>query len=888
MIRKHLSPSSLLALSLAVSASACGELPSEPELLELGSAEQALSRGKGNGKGHGNDDKHQVGHGNGHEHRMSHGRHHRHHQHRHHQHWLKHHRRPGCDPTPAPPQDPVAFTPAAAAARSGRRAGAAVDYGPLVNEPIYAQLLAEQFSDVTPENATKWGSLQPVNPSDWDFAQADAIRDFAEDNDLAVKGHTLLWHQQQPPFITPETAARQLERYAERHIQKAVHRYRRDFFAWDVVNEAVADDGSGLRPTIYANALGERYIDRAFRDARQADHDAQLYYNDYGIEGLNAKSDAAYALMQRLLARRVPIDGIGFQGHFDARFMPSLEELTANFQRFAALGLSVNVSELDVRVAALGGTRAYRLAVQKQIYQRVAAACAAVEGCEGITTWGFTDAHSWVDSTFGADDPLLFDEAYQKKPAYFGYIDGFLGVPLDDPALEPNLIGNSSLEAGLDGWSLPGGGELSTEVEESHSGLRSARASGRTDTWQGPLHEIGSFAQPGRSYDVSVWTHLDGVASATTNLTARVTCAGQAQTFLPIASGTATDSDWVELSGSVQLPECELQDVAVYVEGPAAGVDILVDDLAVREQPLANLINNPDFEAGTAGWFNFGPAVIGTSSDANSGAQAAIATGRTDTWQGIATDLTARVAPRATYRAEAFLKIDGADSARVGLTAAVTCAGQATQFLQVGSATGNSADYVRVSGSVTVPDCTVQSFTLYAEGPPAGVNLLLDDAAFWQIDAGPPPSANIVANGGFETNTDGWFGFGSVTATATTERAHGGTRSALISARTANWMGLATSLVGQLTPGASYAVSAWAQVGTGSSPVSLTFQNACDGGATNFTFVAGATANASTWTQLQGTLVAPNCTLTTGNFYIEGAPAGVDIYLDDVEIVPLP
>jgi hypothetical protein len=344
----------------------------------------------------------------------------------------------------------------------------------------------------------------------------------------------------------------------------------------------------------------------------------------------------------------------------------------------------------------------------------------------------------------------------------------------------------------------------------------------------------------------------------------------------------------VQLAGSVQLPECELQDVGIYVEGPAAGVDILVDDLALREQPLPNLISNSTFEAGTAGWFNFGPAVLGTSSDAHGGSLAGVASGRTDTWQGIATDLTAQVAPRATYRAEAFMKIAGADSARVGLTAAVTCSGQATQFLPVGSATGSSTGYVRVAGSVTVPNCTVQSFVLYGEGPPAGVSLLIDDVAFWQIDAGPPPSTNIVANSGFETNTDGWFGFGPVTATASTARAHSGTRSAHISGRTASWNGFATSLLGQLTPGASYSVSAWAQVGTGSSNVNLTFQNACDGGATNFTFVAGATANDATWTQLQGTLVAPNCTLTTGNFYIEGAPAGVDIYLDDVSIQPLP
>jgi endo-1,4-beta-xylanase len=471
-------------------------------------------------------------------------------------------------------------------------------------------------------------------------------------------------------------------------------------------------------------------------------------------------------LMQRLLQRRVPIDGIGFQGHFDARFAPSLEELVVNFQRFAELGLSVNVSELDVQVAALGGTRAYRLAVQKQIYQRVAAACAQVEACEGVTTWGFSDAHSWIDATFGPDDPLLFDDSYQKKPAYFGYVDGWLGVPLEDASLEPNLIGNSTLEAGLDGWSALGSATLSSELSVAHSGLRSARASGRAETWQGPRHDVTALTRPGRSYGAAVWTRLAGAASASTSLTAQVTCAGQPTAFVPIASAEASAADWLELSGSLELPECELQEVALYVEGPAAGVDLLVDDLSLREAPLPSLISNGDFEIGTAGWFNFGPAVLAASSDAHGGSNAAIATGRTDTWNGIAIDLSSSVAARATYRAEAFLKIAGAASDRVGLTAAVTCAGQATQFLPVGSATAASADWVRVAGSVTLPNCSIQSLVLYAEGPAAGVDLLLDDVAFWQIDAGPPPAANVIANSGFESGTESWFGFGSASAHA--------------------------------------------------------------------------------------------------------------------------
>ena len=407
MIRNRLSPSvSLIAFTAALAA--CTESSNEPargDAVELGSTGQALSR---------RDD--------GHDARWHRG--------------PKHHHPGRCEQPPEPEPDPLVFTPATAAARSGRRAGSAVDNGPLTNEPIYAQLLGEQFNALTPENATKWGSLQPVDANHWDFDQADAIADFADEHEQVVKGHTLIWHQQLPSFIDATTTPRQLERYSERHIERSVRHFRRDFFAWDVVNEAVADDGSGLRPTPFSNAFGERYIDRAFREANDADRDARLYYNDYGIEGINAKSNAVYELMTRLLARGVPIDGIGFQGHFDARFVPSLQELVDNLQRFADLGLSVNVSELDVQVRNLGGTRAYKFAVQKQIYQRIAAACSQVEACEGITTWGFTDAHSWIDATFGPDDPLLFDDLYQKKPAYFGYVDGFLAKHRLMPTLE--------------------------------------------------------------------------------------------------------------------------------------------------------------------------------------------------------------------------------------------------------------------------------------------------------------------------------------------------------------------------------------------------------------------------------------------------------------------
>jgi Glycosyl hydrolase family 10 len=171
--------------------------------------------------------------------------------------------RPGkrnCVEEPDP--EPVTFTPTTAAARSGRRVGVAVAYEPLSTDAAYAQLITEQFSDISPENATKWGPLQPQSAKRWDFDQGDAMVDFAPDHELSVRGHTLIWHQQLPSFINESTRDRQLARYTRRHIERAVHHYRNDMFAWDVVNEAVADDGSGLRQTPFSDAFGEHYIAR--------------------------------------------------------------------------------------------------------------------------------------------------------------------------------------------------------------------------------------------------------------------------------------------------------------------------------------------------------------------------------------------------------------------------------------------------------------------------------------------------------------------------------------------------------------------------------------------------------------------------------------------------
>ena len=141
---------------------------------------------------------------------------------------------------------------------------------------------------------------------------------------------------------------------------------------------------------------------------------------------MGGKSDAVYALVKGLKQRGVPIGGVGLQMHISAADFPPLAEIAANLRRLGALGLKVNISEMDVRISGLSGDLAARLQRQREVYHDIVAVCVAEPACESVTFWGFTDAHTWVDEFFGPDDPLLFDERYYAKPAFYGVQDAYL------------------------------------------------------------------------------------------------------------------------------------------------------------------------------------------------------------------------------------------------------------------------------------------------------------------------------------------------------------------------------------------------------------------------------------------------------------------------------
>jgi endo-1,4-beta-xylanase len=314
------------------------------------------------------------------------------------------------------------------------RIGAAVDPSRFT-EAAYADTLAREFNQAEPENAMKFGPIHP-GLATYNFTQPDAIVAFARAHNMAVRGHTLVWYNQNPSWLTGGgyTPA-QLSGILQDHIKTVVGHFAGKIYAWDVVNEAFNDDGT-FRSTIWSDAPGiglpgTAYIEQAFRWARATDPKALLFYNDYSAELTNAKSDTIYEMAQDFKTRGVPLDGIGLQMHFTTS-TGSLASIESNIKRITDLGLEVQITELDVRlpVDSSGTATAANLATQAQIYRDVVALCLKFSRCTAIQTWGFTDKYSWVPGTFaGMGAALEFDAAYRPKQAYDSIAAALKTVP---------------------------------------------------------------------------------------------------------------------------------------------------------------------------------------------------------------------------------------------------------------------------------------------------------------------------------------------------------------------------------------------------------------------------------------------------------------------------
>ncbi|NEC88828.1 non-reducing end alpha-L-arabinofuranosidase family hydrolase [Streptomyces sp. SID12501] len=296
--------------------------------------------------------------------------------------------------------DVRATTLGAQAAQSGRYFGTAVAAGKL-GDTTYATILNREFNMVTPENELKWDTTERTRGS-FNFGPGDQIANQASSHGQRLRGHTLVWHSQLPSWVSSITDANTLRSVMNNHITTVANHYKGKVYAWDVVNEAFADGGSGThRASVFQNLLGDGFIEQAFRTARTADPAAKLCYNDYNIENwTDAKTQGVYRMVRDFKARGVPIDCVGLQAHFGAGGPPSNFQTTLS--SFAALGVDVQITELDIAQASSAA------------YTNTVRACMNVARCTGITVWGIRDSDSWRSG----DNPLLFDRNGNKKAAY--------------------------------------------------------------------------------------------------------------------------------------------------------------------------------------------------------------------------------------------------------------------------------------------------------------------------------------------------------------------------------------------------------------------------------------------------------------------------------------
>jgi len=270
---------------------------------------------------------------------------------------------------------------------------------------IYESIAASEFSVMTPESSMKWILINPL-PGRYEFADMDNLVNFAKFNNMKVRGHPLVWYTTLPQWVE-ETEVEDRRGHMLEFITRIMERYRDDIDYWDVVNEPMAEDG-GMRDSLWLEAMGEEYIDIAFRQARALDPSAVLVLNEFDIGFAGPKFDGLSRLLDRLEERDVPVDAVGFQLHVSSSF-DQFDELTANMASIAARGLDIHVTELDVAIVNDDSNQ-----TQANVYKGIVEVCLAQPRCNVLQTWGFTDRYSFL----APKTPLYFDRNLIAKPAY--------------------------------------------------------------------------------------------------------------------------------------------------------------------------------------------------------------------------------------------------------------------------------------------------------------------------------------------------------------------------------------------------------------------------------------------------------------------------------------
>lgn len=710
-------------------------------------------------------------------------------------------------------------------------------FGGAVDEP--AADFATYFNQLTPENAGKWGSVEATRDQ-FDWSKLDVAYQYAKAHGFPFKIHTLVWGQQQPAWLSSLSPEEQLEEIREWYAALAA-RYG-DAELIDVVNEPLHAPPAYAAALGGAGATGWDWVIKSFELAREYFPNSELLLNDYQILILPDATQQYLGIIS-LLQERGLIDGIGEQGHFLER--AELPVVQANLEALAATGLPIYISEFDVNFA--------NDARQAERVRDLLTLFMAHPSVVGITQWGYEQGKTWQPNAYlvrsnGTARPALdwitctlAGEAVCSVPEYVPAprVGDEFGITLEaedyDDASGVVALGNAVAYTDAGDYV----GYRKVQFGENWDKLWVTYTKGGGD--------VGSIS-----------IHLDSLESAAV-----------LETPLALTGGWGT-SNTLELA----LPPIQGQhDVYVRFHG-AYGVANLDSLRFGTPEPGPNLIPSGSFESGSSGWFGWSGSPAVSSDVAHSGTQSFKVGGG-----GVAAyNIKDVVTPGASYQAKFWVTIAGAPTADVHVTQKIVCAGQSDQYtwLPGSNKTVSEGSWIELAGTVEVPNCTLNEYLLYVEGP--GVTFYVDD-----VSLRAPELTNLVSNGTFETSMDPWFGWGGSGRSLSTESAHGGSQSLKVGGG-----GVAAyDLTNAVTPGSTYQAQFWVTVASGASAdVHVTQKTVCAGESDQYTWVPGSnmTVTGGTWANLSGPVAVPNCDLQQLLLYVEGP--GVDYYVDDVVVSP--
>ncbi|MGG4466536.1 endo-1,4-beta-xylanase [Paenibacillus alvei] len=296
--------------------------------------------------------------------------------------------------------------------------GTAVSSKYINTDEKYKNIIDDEFNIITTENEMKFDLIHPERER-YNFLQSDALVNFGIEHNKKIRGHTLVWHRRIPEWLEKgQFSKAEMKSILKKHIQTIVGRYKGEIYAWDVVNEAFNEDGT-LKDSIWLRTIGKEYIALSYKWAHEADPNALLYYNDFNIEEINAKSDAVYGLFQYFKRNNIPIDGLGMQMHTSIADPYNLEKVKNNIARMGKLNLDVQITELDIslgRYKKNSKVLGKLLNEQSAHYSDILNVCLATSTCTGFIMWGFTDKYTARKEN---EFPLILDNEYKPKPAYW-------------------------------------------------------------------------------------------------------------------------------------------------------------------------------------------------------------------------------------------------------------------------------------------------------------------------------------------------------------------------------------------------------------------------------------------------------------------------------------